>query len=97
MENVPCDPNRECKLRDKIGCGENIDHYWWPRSFYTGSLARAFREMGSEKRRVCMDIHNERHATQKPPEKPSVEDMRLAIRGIKRVEKKEEGWYGERT
>lgn len=79
MERVPCDPNRECRIRDTIGCFEDIDHEYWPSRQYRTPLEKEFRELPENKRQICRDLHNERHATESPPEKPSRREMISAV------------------
>lgn len=79
MERLPCDPERECKYRDTDrGCYEDIDHYYFPRKNYRDSVSKAFRELVVNKTVTCRALHDERHATQSPPPKPSRNEM-LAV------------------
>jgi hypothetical protein len=83
MERFPCDPTRECRLRETIGCFEDVHHRQWPRRAYQSPVAKEFRDLDENKELTCRDRHNEIHATEmppeKPPEKPSVADMRVAV------------------
>lgn len=75
-EHIPCDPNRECKLRDTIGCFEDLHHEAWPRGAYRTKLEREFRNNVLNKVIICRDLHNDAHATQNPPQKPTVNEMK---------------------
>ena len=81
MERFPCDPTRNCRLRDTSGCFEDVHHKQWPRSTYRrmGRLAMDFRNLDENKELTCRDRHNEKHATERPPERPSATEMQLAI------------------
>ena len=79
MERFPCDPNRECRLRDTIGCFEDVHHKQWPRHDYRRPVEREFRNLDENKELTCRDRHNELHATQEPPEKPTRPEMELAV------------------
>lgn len=81
MERFPCDPSRECRVREKTGCFEDVHHKEWPRRAYSTPLEKEYRELEDNKELTCRDRHNEIHATQQPPEKPSHEEMNAAIRG----------------
>lgn len=81
MERFPCDPTRECPLRDTIGCFEDVHHRQWPRRVYRrmGQIAMEFRNLDENKELTCRDRHNEIHATQPPPEVPTRQEMRQAV------------------
>lgn len=79
MERLPCDPDRECKLRETIGCFEDVHHKQWPRRAYRSIIEKAFRELEENKVRICRDEHNERHATESPPDMPSHQYMRQRV------------------
>lgn len=79
MERYPCDPERECRLRDTIGCFEDVHHRQYPRRDYRKPVERDYRNLDDNKELTCRDRHNEIHATESPPEKPTLREMRLAI------------------
>lgn len=81
MERFPCDPERECRLRETIGCFEDVHHKKWPRRDYRTPVEKEYRELEDNKELSCRDRHNEIHATQRPPEKPSREEMLASVRG----------------
>lgn len=78
MERVACDPSPECKYFNR-GCYEDVDHIYWPANQYTDPIERVFRELPENKREICRQKHEERHATEEPPQKPSLEVMEHAI------------------
>lgn len=74
-EHIPCDPARECRLRDTIGCFEDIDHLASPAKLYRRELEKDFRNHVLNKVLTCRDLHNERHATEGHKPKPTREEM----------------------
>ncbi len=78
MERIPCNPSPECKYYE-VGCKEDVDHYYWPRSAYPTSIESTFRNLEENKRLICRRLHEQRHATEAPPIKPSHEVMLHAI------------------
>lgn len=79
MERFPCDSSRECRLRETIGCFEDVHHKQYPRRAYRNSVERDFRNLDKNKELTCRDRHNEIHATEFPPPKPSIDEMRQAL------------------
>lgn len=79
MSERRCGPEVECRLRDTIGCFEDVHHEFYPRHDYRTQIEKAFRELPENKQRMCRQQHNDIHATGDIPEKPSIEEMRLAI------------------
>lgn len=79
MERFPCDPARECRLRDTIGCFEDVHHRQWPRRSYRSQTEKNYRELDENKELTCRDRHNEIHATTPPPEKPPTSIMLAAV------------------
>lgn len=78
--NKHCSPSVDCPVRQFArGCFEDVHHEYYPRSDYVTKLEKEFRELPDNKTKMCRAQHNERHATEQPPEKPSVEDMRYAV------------------
>ena len=80
MERQPCINQDTCRLRDtKLGCREDVHHYVFPRSQYKSGIAREYRELDENKVRICREEHEEIHATERPPERPSNAEMREAV------------------
>ena len=82
-EFLPCDPERPCRVAEKLGraaCFEDVHHEAYPRREYRTRLEKAFRESPAVKVLICRALHNEIHATEQPPEKPSAGEMREIIR-----------------
>lgn len=89
-EFLPCDPERPCRVAEKLGraaCFEDVHHEAYPRREYRTRLEKAFRESPAVKVLICRALHNEIHATEQPPEKPSAGEMREIIRRGNREEK----------
>lgn len=74
-----CGEEVECRLRDTIGCFEDVHHDYYPKRDYRTQIEKQFRELPENKQRMCRQQHNDIHATNGNPEKPSLEEMRLAI------------------
>lgn len=77
----PCSKeNKDCPLFiTKRGCYEDVHHDFWPRRDYTTETEKAFRELEENKTRLCRAEHQDVHATEDIPLKPSLEVMRYAI------------------
>jgi hypothetical protein len=82
--------NEECKyfeqppkpvLADTQEHGGYSDthHLYWPKKFYTTLLEKAFVELEENKVQTCRAEHDEIHATEKPPRKPSRSEMIQAV------------------
>ena len=76
MERIPCDPNAECKLRYTIGCFEDLHHEAYPKSAYRTKLEKKFRQHVMNKVVICRNLHNDGHAQNLPPKKPSPGEMK---------------------
>jgi hypothetical protein len=77
----PC-PNagEGCPLfNSKAGCHTDIHHELWPAYQYSTPVERQFRELSENKVRMCRNEHNELHATEFPPHKPTLRDMLAAL------------------
>lgn len=73
-------PDPECKyFGGPDGCHSSTHHLYWPRRDYTTKTARQFRELPAHKEQLCRREHDERHATEQPPTKPSHTEMLRAI------------------
>lgn len=80
MERFGCSDNLECPLRDTLtGCFEDVHHKAWPARLYRGGLAKRYRELEENKEITCRARHNEIHATEEPPERPSRQEMVKAV------------------
>jgi len=81
MSVSPC-PNRNegCPLYEtKRGCFADTHHKWFFSRWYRTAVEKDFRELPENKEQLCRAEHEEIHATQPPPEKPSREQMIIAI------------------
>lgn len=78
-EHIPCDPTIPCKYRTKGQCFEDIDHIYGPRDEYRTKLERAFRNHVLNKILRCRQDHENRHATEPFPQKPTVKEMRAFL------------------
>lgn len=80
MERIPCMNQDSCRLRDsRLGCREDVHHRVYPRRDYQKGVAREYRELDENKVRICRAEHDEIHATERPPARLSVEEMREAV------------------
>ena len=80
MERQPCMNQDSCRLRNsRLGCREDVHHRIFPRREYTRGIAREYRELEENKVLICRADHDEIHATEKPPVRPSYEEMREAV------------------
>ncbi len=75
----PCDKNREGCPYYTSGCRQNTHHLYYPRHDYKTKVERIFRDLPENKVQLCMDEHDEIHATELPPVKPPRDEMLLAI------------------
>lgn len=80
-ENCP-EPKPECKYFPNR-CFSDIHHYFHPASDYKTAVEQSFRSLPENIGRLCRMLHEEEHATTKPPEKPDRETMLNAIRDAK--------------
>lgn len=74
-ETIPCNPETPCKLRDTTGCFMDRHHEAYPKSEYRTKVEKKFRNHIMNKVVECRTIHNEEHAQNLPPKKPSREEM----------------------
>lgn len=97
MERIPCDNQAECPLPI---CFEDIHHVYYPASQYVGYIATHFRSSEDNKQQMCRQRHQDLHAAQPPPEKPTKEYMagfliehehKLGTSGIKQIRKELRG------
>lgn len=61
------------------GCFSDTDHTYWPASKYRDTLGSTFRELPINKVQRCRWEHDNRHATEEPPERPSRAEMLSVI------------------
>jgi hypothetical protein len=80
MERRPCSNQDSCPLfQSRSSCFEDVHHLFYPANQYRTGVAKEFRELDENKVRICRQEHNDTHATELPPEKPELDDMRDAI------------------
>ena len=79
MEGIRCNPSPECRYFEQ-GCFEDKDHFYFPKHDYPTGVERRFRNLPENIIEGCRVVHDERHATTPPPEKPTIDMMREAIR-----------------
>ena len=72
-------PRPDCKYAELGGCFSDTHHLFYPRRDYRRPTERDFRELPENKEQLCRAEHDERHATELPPEKPSRVEMLGAI------------------
>lgn len=70
--------NVDCPLYYE-GCFTDVHHLYFPRRSYKSRVEKDFRNLPDNKEVLCRDEHNERHATELPPLKPTREEMLGAI------------------
>lgn len=77
-------PQTDCKYALlPEGCFSDEHHLYYPKRRYCGKMAIEFRELPENKEQLCRREHDERHATEPIPIKPSVEVMKAAIAASK--------------
>lgn len=67
---------RSCRQRKPYS---DTHHTYYPRNIYNTAIEKAFRELPDNKEQLCRCEHSDIHATELPPEKPSVSEMRAAL------------------
>jgi len=73
---LSCSNQEECPLFDTVdGCFENRHHLYYPAYEYKTPTEKRFRSLGKNVITVCRRVHNNLHATQEPPHKPSRDFM----------------------
>ena len=77
ISNCP-NPQPDCKYAE-VGCFADTDHFYWPAKDYRTKVEQAYRELPPHKEQKCRRLHDERHATERPPTKPSHDEMVRAI------------------
>ena len=73
-----CTPEQKevCPLRTHF---QDEHHLMYPKRDYSQPVEKAYRELPENKVQMCRHEHNELHATQEPPLKPSIETMAEAV------------------
>lgn len=72
--------NEACRFYNtEEGCRSNTHHAYYPRRAYRTVIEKAFRELPDNKEQLCMAEHLDKHATERPPQKPPREVMIQAI------------------
>jgi len=71
MKERPCNPSQDCKFFPN--CFTDIHHIYYPKSLYRTNAEKQFRTLAGNIMRICREQHNDLHATERPPEKPSRE------------------------
>lgn len=77
----------ECTPEQKADCPirkhfSDTHHIYYPASNYRTLVEKEFRELPENKVQLCRNEHNERHATEEIPVKPSRDEMLQAISGL---------------
>lgn len=80
MENRACNPSEECKFFPN--CFTDIHHIYYPKSLYKTDAEKRFRNLAGNTMRICRALHDDLHAKEKPPEKPSREAIFNALREV---------------
>lgn len=74
-----CEPNEECKYFPD--CFESTHHLFYPERDYRTPLERLFRSLDENKVELCRSKHDQLHAEQDPPLRPTREEMLQALSG----------------
>jgi hypothetical protein len=72
-------PRPDCKYADGGGCFSDTHHLFYPRRDYRTRVEREFRELPVNKEQICRSEHDERHAVEPVPQKPTKQEMLGAI------------------
>ena len=75
----PCELEREDCPYKYSGCFSDTHHTKYPASEYTSPLEKTYRNLPENKVQLCRDEHDELHATEQPPVKPTAREMLGAI------------------
>lgn len=71
MQERPCNPSQECKIWPN--CFMDTHHMYYPKSLYKTDAEKLFRNLAGNTMRICRALHDDLHANERPPEKPSRE------------------------
>lgn len=77
MEGV-CPERKDCPYYER-GCKEDTHHLFYPKSAYRTPIERVFRGLPENQVEICRAEHDEIHATEPEPVKPSLEVMEHTI------------------
>lgn len=80
MERVPCEPDPSCKFYKSKSCYQNRHHLWWPKRNYTTPLEKRLREAPEAIEVMCRANHERLHLREKPPQKPTVDEIKVILR-----------------
>lgn len=78
MRGECLNPRDDCHQQE--GAFSDEHHKVWPASSYLGPLAVTYRNLPGNREQVCRCVHDEIHASEAPPERPSNNEMRRQIR-----------------
>lgn len=74
------EPRPDCPYADlRGGCFSDEHHLFWPRVDYHDIIGSEFRNLAENKEDICRWDHDEIHATELPPVRPSREYMLGAL------------------
>lgn len=73
-----CTPNESCPYYS-TGCFEDTHHVFYPSGDYITPVERLFRNIPENKVEICRREHEDVHATEQPPLKPSYDVMEHAV------------------
>lgn len=81
-----------CKYFDGVGCFTDRHHVFYPRTDYRSPVEKSFRNLPENVVDLPRCEHDELHATEEPPLKPSLEVMREAVNAsrLQRLEREYE-------
>lgn len=79
MEQVSCNADIPCRYRELGQCREDIHHKYWPSSNFRTRIEKQFRQLPENKEITCRERHDQIHATESEPIKPSRDAMLRAI------------------
>ena len=68
-------PQPDCKYAERGGCFSDTHHLFYPKRAYKTEVEQEFRELPENKVQICRREHDERHATERTPDKPSRKAM----------------------
>lgn len=75
--------NEDCKYFDtERGCYQDEHHLYYPRKRYKSSVEKAFRQLPENREMLCRAEHDEIHATEPIPHKPSRVEMVQALANV---------------
>lgn len=70
----------DCKyFNSSTGCFQDTHHLMYPRADYRSRVEKEFRDLPENKVDICRQMHDECHAFDEIPVKPSMDVMRHAI------------------